>query len=271
MEPFNVFLSHNSKDEDGVRKLFAVLQERGLRPWLDYECLMPGIAWQDALERVIKGIPVAAVLVGRDGYGPWQQVEIRALLEEFTSRKLPVIPVLLPEARRRPKLPLFLRAFNWVDLRGGFREEGINRLVWGITGQKPSTRSESPSLPLPAGEILAPRRGEQVGPEFTVEAKVSAIPPAYHLGIAVQVGNLLWPKDLDVPAQDRRLKSKICEGGLPGQRFSVALLMVDAAGHRQISKWFEDGQKTGNFPGFTTALGRKWLLDAVGELVLGSA
>lgn len=257
METFDVFLCHNSKDEKGVLALFEALKERGLRPWLDVVHLKPGDRWQDALAEVIEDIPVAAVLVGCDGCGPWQELEIQALLQEFTRRKLPVILVLLPEAQSQPELPLFLRAFNWVDLRDGFREEGIDRLFWGITGSRQAS-----------GEIIEPKNGAQVSPEFTVEAKVSAIPPAYHLGIAVQVGNLLWPKKLDVPAQDRRLKSKICEDGLPGKKFSVALLMVDAADHRRISKWFEEGQNTGNYPGFTKALGRKWLLAEVKGLVL---
>jgi hypothetical protein len=62
---------------------------------------------------------------------------MRALLAEFVKRKLPVIPVLLPGADKEPELPLFLQAFTWVDLRDGVTEENLDRLVWGITGQKP--------------------------------------------------------------------------------------------------------------------------------------
>jgi len=40
---------------------------------------------------------------------------------------------------------LFLKAFTWVDLRGGLTDEGLDRLVWGISGEKPS------SMPAPAG------------------------------------------------------------------------------------------------------------------------
>jgi hypothetical protein len=60
-------------------------------------------------------------------------------LSEFVKRKLPVIPVLLPGAPQLPELPLFLKAFTWVDLRGGFTDDGLDRLVWGITGQKPAS------------------------------------------------------------------------------------------------------------------------------------
>jgi len=57
-------------------------------------------------------------------------------LGEFVERKLPVIPVLLPGAPEQPELPLFLKAFTWVDLRKGLSSDGLERLVWGITGRR---------------------------------------------------------------------------------------------------------------------------------------
>src|SRR5262249_51894474 len=59
---------------------------------------------------------------------------------QFVERGAFVIPVLLPGAPAKPELPLFLQAFTWVDLRGGLTREGIDRLVWGITGTKPKKR-----------------------------------------------------------------------------------------------------------------------------------
>ena len=134
---FDVFLSHNSKDKPTVRQLAQALQARGLRVWLDEEQLVPGRPWQEALEQIIQTIHTAAVLVGKDGLGPWEIPEMRACLSEFVNRQLPVIPVLLPDAPVKPELPLFLRAFTWVDLRGGLTDDGLNRLEWGITGVKP--------------------------------------------------------------------------------------------------------------------------------------
>jgi hypothetical protein len=135
---FDVFLSHNSKDKPAVRKLAEVLRARGLKVWLDEWELVPGRPWQEALEEVIETTGASAVLVGKDGLGPWQNNEMRSCLSEFVNRKLPVIPVLLPGTPKAPKLPIFLQAFHWVDLRGGLKEEEIDRLQWGITGEKPN-------------------------------------------------------------------------------------------------------------------------------------
>lgn len=139
---FDVFLIHNSKDKPAVRQLARALWERGLKVWLDEEQLVPGQRWQQALEEMIQVTHSAAVLVGKDGLGPWEISEVRAWLLRFVERGLPVIPVLLPGAPDEPKLPLFLRAFNHVDLRNGLTEDGLNRLEWGITGVKPSERAE---------------------------------------------------------------------------------------------------------------------------------
>ncbi len=135
---FDVFLSHNSKDKPTVRQLAENLKQRGLTVWLDEWELVPGRPWQEVLEETIETVKSAAVLIGKDGIGPWHEREMRSCLSEFVDRGLPVIPVLLPGTSRRPDLPLFLRQFTWVDLRSGLSDEGLDRLQWGITGAKPS-------------------------------------------------------------------------------------------------------------------------------------
>lgn len=154
---FDVFLSHNSKDKSAVRELAEALRSRGLEVWLDEWELVPGRPWQEALEEVIQTVRSAAVLVGKDGLGPWEIPEMRSCISEFVNRKLPVIPVLLPGAPDRPKLPLFLQAFTWVDLRSGLTEENLDRLQWGITGKKPE-RQSVPAPPPPEDPALAAYR-----------------------------------------------------------------------------------------------------------------
>src|SRR4051794_36847143 len=95
-ERFDVFLSHNSKDKPTVIDVSEQLKIRGLSVWLDVDELVPGRPWQEALERIIQTTVSAAILVGKDGLGPWELPEMRACLQEFVRRSLPVIPVLLP-------------------------------------------------------------------------------------------------------------------------------------------------------------------------------
>jgi hypothetical protein len=133
---FDVFLSHNSKDKSQIRKLAELLSARGLRVWLDESELIPGRPWQEELEHVIESARTAIVAVGDNGLGPWETPELRGCLSQFVDRKLPVIPVLLPGTGPAPELPLFLKQFTWVDLRGGWTRDAIDKLEWGISGYK---------------------------------------------------------------------------------------------------------------------------------------
>jgi tetratricopeptide (TPR) repeat protein len=144
-DTFDVFLSHNSKDKPAVRQIAEALRdERGLRVWLDEWELPPGVPWQDELEQIIRTVRSSAVLVGKDGLGPWEIPEMRGCLSEMVSRRLRVIPVLLPGAPAAPGLPLFLAQNTWVDLRGGITEDGLDRLQWGVTGIKPVPKAKPP-------------------------------------------------------------------------------------------------------------------------------
>ncbi len=52
--PFDVFLSHNSKDKPAVETLARRLEdEAGLKPWLDKWNLVPGDPWQEAIEKAL--------------------------------------------------------------------------------------------------------------------------------------------------------------------------------------------------------------------------
>lgn len=134
-DDFDVFLCHNSRDKEIVKKIGMQLKEMGLLPWLDEWELQPGLPWLPALEEKIQRIKSAAVFVGIDGVGPWQRREIDALLREFVDRKCPVIPIRLPDVNKKPKLPVFLKGMTWVDFNKT-DPDPMEQLIWGITGKR---------------------------------------------------------------------------------------------------------------------------------------
>lgn len=135
---FDVFLCHNSIDKPSVKEIARKLLERGLRPWLDEWEIAPFVRWQDELEKMIPNIKSVVVFIGpSSALGPWQDMEIKAFLQEFTERQIPLGLVLLPGATKKSTLPLFLKPFRWVD----FNQEDpdpLAQLIWGITGKRPS-------------------------------------------------------------------------------------------------------------------------------------
>ena len=141
-EQFDVFLCHNSEDKPAVIEVARQLRQFDLRPWIDVWELQPGAIWQFALEQQIENIGAAAVFVGKEGLGPWQREELYAFLQEFIRRKCPVIPVMLSDAPKQPRLPIFLRSRHFVDFRKA-EPDPLKQLIFGITGQRPENASNT--------------------------------------------------------------------------------------------------------------------------------
>ena len=135
-DTFDVFMCHNSSDKAEIKKISKKLKDVGVLPWLDEWELPPGLPWQRLLEAQIEQIKSAAVFVGENGIGPWQQMEMEAFLREFVKRGCSVIPVLLPSAPAKPTLPVFLNGMTWVDFRQK-NPDPMKQLIWGISGKKP--------------------------------------------------------------------------------------------------------------------------------------
>jgi hypothetical protein len=137
-DEFDVFLAHNSLDNEEVLEICNALMSKGIYPWLDSEQIPPGRWFQDVLQSVIPRVKSAAIIIGKHGIGRWQSLELRAFISQCVGRKIPVIPVLLPHTEGIPKELLFLRELNHVSFKNSIQDSAaIDKLVWGITGKKP--------------------------------------------------------------------------------------------------------------------------------------
>ena len=135
---FDVFLCYHSKDRDQAAAIGEKLKEHGILPWLDIWEIPPGVRWQPELRKQIKSVKSAAVLIGPNGSGPWQELDVESLLSDFAKRRRPIIPVVLLGRQGKPRLPDFLNLWHVVDMRTP-RPDPFEQLVWGITGQKPGS------------------------------------------------------------------------------------------------------------------------------------
>ena len=114
-----------------------------------------------------------------------------------------------------------------------------------------------PSIPPGvAGEILSPRPREVVGRSFKVGGRLANIPEGYHVWLVVEIENLLWPKEPEIPSSDRRWSRKVVEGGNPpGGIFSLSLQQVPPKGQRFVLDWLRHGSRTGDYPGLDSIPG----------------
>ena len=144
---YDVFLSHNSQDKPQVEALAHRLGKRGLIPFLDRWCLVPGEPWQEAIEEALRASASCAVFLGAGVISPWHNEEMRAALDrQARERTFRVIPVLLPGATRPEEegLPTFLARRTWVDFGGGLEDAyAFHRLCCGIQGIAPGPPPEA--------------------------------------------------------------------------------------------------------------------------------
>ena len=146
----DVFISHSSQDKPMVERLARALQQEGLKPWFDKWDLAPGDRWQKALERAILDTPALLVCYGPSGSGPWQAEEVRAFVDRAVkdpSRR--VIPAWLPDCPENLEIPLFLRGFHAMDLRGSWDGRVIEGLARAILDGRPLPPGPISTIPCP--------------------------------------------------------------------------------------------------------------------------
>jgi hypothetical protein len=112
----DVFVCYNHCDRPTAARISTALRNAGIHPWLDVEGISTGALWQNELAKVLDEVPSALVLIGHEGVGPWQDLEMQTLLMRHLEKNCVVVPVLLPGAL---ETPLFLRTLHAIDLRSG--------------------------------------------------------------------------------------------------------------------------------------------------------
>jgi hypothetical protein len=136
---FDAFLCYHQPDQEAVKFIAKKLTEAGFKLWLDQKNIIPGEPWQERIEEALNNCTTCIVFWGSDGLGPWQNEEIRTVLERRVyEQDFRVIPVLLPECLEADKMPPFLKRLYQVDFRKGLDgPEAFRQLLAGIRGEPP--------------------------------------------------------------------------------------------------------------------------------------
>lgn len=170
------FLSHSHDDALWVEALARrLVDECGLRVWLDKWILVPGASWQQAMARGLEEASSCAVFIGARTPRGWFQQEIeRALDLQTRNGDFRVIPVLMPDADPRV-IPAFLSLRSWVDFRDGQDPDyAMHVLRQGIKGE-------------PIGRWPVIARGDAIGKLRRYEQRLKELAHFRSLGIHEEV------------------------------------------------------------------------------------
>ena len=92
-----------------------------------------------------------------------------------------------------------------------------------------------------------PQPNETVGRTILCSGVVTGLQPGLNLWLAVEVGNLVWPKENKVlPDETNKWCVPIFEDGVTEQ-FAVSLFVADTSADRRIKEWLEAGRSTGKY------------------------
>lgn len=146
VHPSKVFISYAREDAVSARRLADDLTCMGVEPWLDQEQLLPGQAWESAIQTALEESDFVIVLlsqrqVGKRGY---VQREIRRaveLLDEMPENQPFLIPARLDDCQSSHRR---LSDVQWLDLFPSW-EEGIRRLHQ-VFSRVPERTNVSPIL-----------------------------------------------------------------------------------------------------------------------------
>ena len=131
---YDVFVGYQWQDHDSIEPTAQALRQGGLSVLLDPWYLTPGLSLLDRLATVLRNCR-AAVMIGAQGLGGWQQRESNLALDPQTrDATLPVILVLLPGAE--PALD-FLGLNNRIDLQQRLGDPRLEILAKVIRGDAP--------------------------------------------------------------------------------------------------------------------------------------
>lgn len=120
---YDVLVAYNSADLEEVREIVALLKREGIQPWFDKD-LLGGAIWMDHFAWAAQKVACAALIFGREGAGPWQDAEVKELLRQaVNSRKLTLIPVLLPGVSGIPDSLPFLNQHVRIEFNGDVNAE----------------------------------------------------------------------------------------------------------------------------------------------------
>jgi TIR domain len=110
---FDVFLSYNGKDKEQVTLLSNALKKRDVLAWVDKGQIQGGDKFLKEMDRGIKSSCSIAVIVGKYGFGHFQELEMEMALVTQSV----IIPVWLPGCPELHALPSYLITHSAIDLR----------------------------------------------------------------------------------------------------------------------------------------------------------
>lgn len=144
MAKYDVFISYSRKDSAIVKFVANKLRSEGLSVWIDEDGIESGDLFKKVITTAIENSACLLFFSSESSNNSaWTAKEIGIAIYE----KIPVIPVILDDAKYNPEIKFDLVNLDFVDMRAEqFREKSIARIVKSIKKFHQNTDNETSVL-----------------------------------------------------------------------------------------------------------------------------
>ena len=128
--PKVVFISYAIEDRNYAQNLYIALRQRGHKPWMDKQDLIPGQEWEVEIRRAIEKADYFLALMSRNSVTKrgFVQKEIRFALDVLGE--IPPGRIFFIPARLEPcEVPDIIKRLHWVDLQNDDNYRQIFRAI----------------------------------------------------------------------------------------------------------------------------------------------
>jgi formylglycine-generating enzyme required for sulfatase activity len=124
--PYDVFISHSSKDKNAADAVCAVLERNAVRCWIAPRDVLPGTPWGSAIVAAIHGAKIMVLVFSRSAN---TSPQIEREVERAISHGIPVIPFRIEDVQPSHSLEYFISASHWLDAFTPPIEQHLERLA----------------------------------------------------------------------------------------------------------------------------------------------
>ena len=145
--PYDVFLSHSSKDKVIADAICAKLEAEKIRCWMAPRDILPGEEWAEA---ILRGLDSCRVMILVFSASANSSAQVKREVEHAFNNELVVVPFRIEDVQPTRSLKFYLSSVHWLDALTEPLERHIAKLVPRVkgiveTGDAPA----APAVPLP--------------------------------------------------------------------------------------------------------------------------
>jgi predicted ATPase len=154
--PYDVFISHSSKDKPAADAVCSAIEANGLRCWIAPRDIVGGTDWSSAIVAALEECP-AIVLIFSENANASEQVK-REVQRSFEKRKI-VVPFRIDNVIPTGSMEYYLAPVHWLDASDGRVDAHLPLLIDSLS-KRLSLTADQPSAGLHISSLPSPWKGD---------------------------------------------------------------------------------------------------------------